>query len=55
MLFFAECATLRFIQASVGIVGGGKIMNEVFGFGRYISDLRYEVYKESIWEQGKLP
>ena len=55
LLFFAECATLRFIHASVRIRGGFNIMNENLDFGKYIPDLWCEVYKETLWEQGKLP
>ena len=30
-------------------------MIENLDFGKYIPDLWYEVYKEIVWEQGKLP
>ncbi len=55
LLFFAKCATLRLICARVGISRDNDIMNKNFDFGRYISDLRREVYKETVWEQGTLP
>ena len=30
-------------------------MIENLDFGKYIPDLWCEVYKETLWEQGKLP
>ena len=55
LLFFAKYATLRLICASVRIRGGCNIMNGNLDFGKYIPDLWCEVYKENLWEQGKLP
>ena len=55
LLFFDECATLTLIRASVGSPRGNNVMNKNLDFGRYIPDLWREVYKETVWEQGKLP
>ena len=55
LLFFDECATLRLTRASVESPRDNNVMNKNLDFGRYIPELWREVYKETVWEQGKLP